>query len=130
MKLELIESNLILNKTLEFSLSIIKYCDKLESEKKFILARQLLRSATSIGANSFEAQNHESTADFIHKFKIAAKEVNETQYWLLLCQKSDNYPECAELLNKLEEIDKIISKIISTSKRKKPFSYLITLFMF
>ena len=130
MKLELIETNAILKLTIDFSLEVIKYCEKLESEKKYILARQLLRSGTSIGANSFEAQNCESKADFIHKFKIAAKEVNETQYWLLICKRSEYYPGCDELLKKLEEVDKVINKIISTAKKKKPFAYLLTIFMF
>ncbi len=118
MKMELIESNTILTLSVNFSLAIIDYCEKLERDKKYILARQLLRSGTSIGANSFEAQNHESAADFIHKFKIAAKEVNETQYWLILCKKSASYPDCDELLRKLESIDKVVAKIISTSKKK------------
>jgi len=120
MKLELVEKNVILNLSMEFSLRVIDYCEKLENERKYILARQLLKSGTSIGANSFEAQNCESSADFIHKFKIAAKELNETQYWLLLCKKSKYYPECDELINRLVEIDKIINKIISTAKKKKP----------
>ncbi len=119
MQEELIENNLILSLTIEFSLSVIKYCEKLDENKKFILSKQLLRAATSIGACAFEAQNHESQADFIHKFKIAAKEANETQYWLLLCKKSEGYPECDELLSKLESINKVISKIIATSKRNK-----------
>ena len=130
MKEELIESNLILNLTLEFSLLVIDYCEKLNEQKKFIISKQLLRAATSIGACAFEAQNHESAADFIHKFKIAGKEANETQYWVLLCKKAKDYPPCDELLAKLDSIGKVITKIISTSKQKKPFSYLLTFLMF
>ena len=85
--------NIIVDKTIDFSLLIIRYCEVLENQKKYIIARQLLRSATSIGANVFEAQNAESKADFIHKMKIAAKEADETEYWLLLCKNSKNYPE-------------------------------------
>ena len=106
MKTELIKDNLILTLSMDFSLDVIRYCEKLNEQKNFIISKQLFRSGTSIGANAFEAQNHESTADFIHKFKIAAKEINETQYWLLLCQKSGAYPECSELLKKLDSIDK------------------------
>ena len=124
MRKELIENNPLLKKSIEFSLAVIEYCDRLEIEKKFVLARQLLRSATSIGANSMEAQNPESKADFIHKIKIAAKEADETQYWLTLCDYSKSYPDCKYLLVKLEELAKIISKILTTSKRKTPFSYL------
>ncbi len=57
------------------------------------MASQLFKSGTSIGANVREAQNSESTADFIHKFKIAAKEADETQYWLELCEKSQFLPQ-------------------------------------
>jgi len=64
-----------------------------------------------------EAQNAESKADFIHKMKIAAKEADETEYWLLLCKFSKNYPFDEELINKLQDIIKILSKIISTTKK-------------
>ena len=108
--------NIILKKTIEFSLLAIEYVELLESQRKYVIARQLLKSATSIGANVHEAQNAESKADFIHKFKIAAKEIEETKYWLVLCSESKSYPDCKVLIDKLHEIDKIITKIISTSK--------------
>ena len=130
MQKELIENNPLLKLSIEFSLSIIDYCEQLENTKKYVLAKQLLRSGTSIGANSMEAQNPESKADFIHKMKIAAKEADETQYWLLLCDYSVSYPECKELLEKLESLTKIIGKILYTSKRKTPLSYLLSFFYF
>ena len=130
MRKELIESNPLLKKTIEFSLAVIEYCEKLEADKKFILARQLLKSATSIGANSMEAQNPESKADFIHKIKIAAKEADETQYWLTLCDFAKSYPDCKYLPDKLDELTKIIGKIISTSKKRSPISYLLSSFYF
>lgn len=117
MQKELFENNPILKLSFEFSLMIIQYCEILESNKKFVIARQILRSGTSIGANCMEAQNAESKADFIHKIKIAAKEADETQYWLMLCDYSKDYPACNELLNKLEEIQKVLNKILKTSKR-------------
>ncbi|HEY1871259.1 MAG TPA: four helix bundle protein [Chitinophagaceae bacterium] len=109
--------NISLKKTIEFSLDIIKYAENLEDQKKFVIARQLLRAGTSIGANVHEAQNAESKLDFIHKFKLAAKEVEETKYSLVLCQNSDSYPPCEHLIGKLSEIEKIITKIISSSKK-------------
>jgi four helix bundle protein len=118
MKIEEIEKNPILKQTFEFSIDVIKYCAELDLLKHYVISKQLLRSATSIGANAFEAQNAESKADFIHKFKIAAKEANETQYWLLLCQKSFLLPSCESLLEKLEVINRIINTIISSSKTK------------
>ena len=111
------KENVIVNLTFEFALKIIDFCDYLEGMKKFALANQLFKSGTSIGANTREAQNAESKADFIHKFKIAAKEVEETEYWLLLCQHSKKLPDTKNLLDELDPIKKIINKIIGTSKR-------------
>ena len=127
---ELIANNPLLKLSIEFSLDIINYCEQLESNKKYVLAKQLLRSATSIGANAMEAQNPESKADFIHKIKIAAKEADETQYWLILCDYSTNYPDCKILLQKLDTLAKIVNKILFTSKRKTPISYLISIIFF
>jgi four helix bundle protein len=90
----------------------------LEERKKYVLARQLLKSGTSIGANVMEAQNAESKLDFIHKLKIAAKEADETKYWLTLCELSPTYPKNDDLKIKLESIINVLSKIISTSKSK------------
>ena len=118
MKKELFDSNPILKLSFDFALMIIEYCEKLDDEKKYIIARQLLKSGTSIGANAMEEQNGESKADFIHKIKIAAKEAEETQYWLWLCEFSPNYPNCKNLQIKLEEINKVLGKILFTSKRK------------
>ena len=111
------KDNLIVNLSLNFSLKIIYFCELLEEKRKFVIAKQLLRSGTSIGANIREAQNAESKADFIHKLKIAAKEADETNYWLTLCNMAENYPFDEELLTDLDSIIKVLSKIISTSKK-------------
>jgi four helix bundle protein len=118
MKKELFEKNPFLKLSFDFSLMIIDYCESLDSNKKYIISRQLLKSGTSIGANAMEAQNAESKIDFIHKMKIAAKEAEESQYWLWLCEYADSYPDCHLLQLKLEEIQKILGKILSTSKNK------------
>jgi|WetSurMetagenome_2_1015567.scaffolds.fasta_scaffold99391_2 four helix bundle protein len=110
------KQNVIVEISFKFALDIIEFSELLEENKKFIVARQVLRAGTSIGANIREAQNAESKLDFIHKLKIAAKEADETDYWLLLCQKARNYPNPDNLLLKLPEITKVLSKIISTSK--------------
>jgi len=114
------KENIIVQKSFDFSLKIIEYCEHLEELRKYVISRQLLKSGTSIGANIREAQNAESKADFIHKMKIAAKEADETQYWLLLCQNSKNYPNCEELQADCKEILLILSKIIGTTKRAFP----------
>ena len=117
------KENLIVDLTFQFSLDIIEYAELLEGQKKFVLAKQLLRSGTSIGACVREAQNAESKADFIHKLKIAAKEADESEYWLLLCQSAKSYPSNKELLSKIVSINRVLSKIIGSSKRNgKPSS--------
>src|SRR5262245_18845960 len=113
---KLINDNAIVKLTFEFAIEIINYCESLEKERKFVIAKQLLRAGTSIGANVWEAQNAESKSDFIHKFKIAGKECEETKYWLLLCKHSKTYPDIYALLDQIESIGKVINKIISTSK--------------
>ncbi len=110
------QSNLIVELTLNFALKIIKYVELLERNHKYVIGRQLLKAGTSIGANVREAQNAESRIDFIHKMKIAAKEADETEYWLLLCNRSDEYANCDELLNDCISIMKVLLKIISSSK--------------
>ncbi len=110
------KDNLIVNLTLEFALAIVEYSELLEENKKFVIARQLLRSGTSIGANVREAQNAESKTDFIHKMKIASKEADETEYWLTLCERAKNYPKNEELKIELISIIKVLTKIIGSSK--------------
>ncbi|WP_413667014.1 four helix bundle protein [Mucilaginibacter sp. Mucisp86] len=110
------KENLIVKLTLEFALDIIEFSEELEEKRKFVIARQILKSGTSIGANVREAQNAESKNDFIHKLKIAAKEADETEYFLLLCKFSKTYPFNEVLLEKLSVIIKILSKIIASSK--------------
>jgi four helix bundle protein len=110
------KENAILDLSFKFALEIIKFTENLESIKKYNLSNQLFRSGTSIGANIREAQSAESKADFIHKVKIADKEANETEYWLLLCQHSESYPNCENLLDEVLVLKKIMSKIIGSAK--------------
>src|SRR5690606_18664225 len=113
----MIKFNPVVEKYIDFSLHIISYCELLEEQRKYVISKQLLRAGTSIGANIHEAQNAESKADFIHKMKIAAKELDETKYWLLLCEKAESYPSNQTLKDKVNELGLILYKIISTSKR-------------
>ena len=72
-----------------FSVRIVNLHRYLTQEKKeFIIAKQICKSGTSIGANVAEAQRAQSTADFVAKMKIALKEANETQYWLQLLHQT------------------------------------------
>ncbi|MCF6240688.1 MAG: four helix bundle protein [Bacteroidales bacterium] len=125
------KKNNILELSFEFALDIIEYVERLEEKRKYVIAKQLLKSGTSIGANIRESQSAGSKADFIHKFKIADKEIKETEYWLMLCQASQTYPNPSEkLLKNFENIKNIISKIIITSKNKINFSKFSNLIIF
>lgn len=114
----MMKKNEIIDVSFDFALQIVAYCEILEQNKKFVVANQLLKSGTSIGANAREAQNAESIVDFLHKMKLAAKESEETEYWLLICNKSENYPPASDLLQRLDSIKKLLSKIISSTKKK------------
>lgn len=108
--------NLIVNLTEDFAVKIIAYHMKVKEAGVQSMGTQLFRSATSIGANVMEAQNAESKKDFIHKMKVAAKEGGETQYWLRLCERSPMLPSPDHLWNEIISINKILNKIISTTK--------------
>lgn len=107
--------NVVVEKSIEVALLIIEYCELLELKKKYVISKQLLKSGTSIGANIHEAQNAESKSDFIHKIKIATKELEETKYWLILCEESKSYPKPVLLKEKVSELGLILYKILSTS---------------
>jgi len=111
-----LQDNLIIDKTFQFAVQILRISQVLQEQKHFILSNQLLRCGTSIGANTREAQNAESKSDFIHKFKVAAKEADETEYWLLLCGEVVDKELIQPHLDELKIIQKIITKIIATSK--------------
>jgi four helix bundle protein len=109
--------NLVLNLSFEFALELIVFTELLETRRKYNMANQLFRSGTANHANIREAQNAESRADFIHKLKLAAKEAEETEGWLLLCQYAASYPDCKDLLTNLASILKLLNKIIGTTKK-------------
>lgn len=111
--------NIIVEKTFNFALEVIEFTEYLQELRKYKMADQLFKSGTSIGANVKEAQNAESKKDFIHKMKIAAKEADETEYWLELCLASPKYPSNEPLLFEVKSLIKILSKIISTSKARE-----------
>ncbi len=90
----------------------------MEQRKEYVLSKQLLRSATSIGANITEAQQAQSSADFISKLSIALKEANETRYWLHLIQDS-SYGSSTESYHKIEEIIRMLVSSIQTTRNKK-----------
>jgi four helix bundle protein len=111
------KENIIVDLSFQFALDVIRFAEDLERLRKFSVSNQLFRSSTSVGANIREAQHAESKADFIHKMKLAAKELEESVYWLQLCASLPQYPDSTALLEQATSIGKVLSKIIGTSKR-------------
>lgn len=113
------KDNIIKEKSYQFALRIIRLYKYLaDNQKEYILAKQVLRSGTSIGANVEEALGGQSKKDFLSKMSIAYKEARETHYWLRLL-KDSNYLEekiSISLLNDCMELLKIIGSIQKTTK--------------
>ncbi len=110
------KDNLIQKKSFGFALSIIDLYKELIKQKEFIISKQLLRSATSIGANVEEAIAGQSRKDFIHKMSIASKEARETRYWLKLLNESNlvnmNFDK---YLLEIDQVIAILVKIVKTT---------------
>jgi len=100
-------------RTLEFSKRLIKFCQELPVNRiNFNLIDQLIRSATSIGANYREANDSLGKKDFINKLRIARKEAKETSYWLELIQYSNKSENINWLIQETKELRNILSSII------------------
>jgi four helix bundle protein len=115
------KENIIKDKSFSFAIRIIKLYKYLnESKKEFILAKQLLRSGTSIGALIRESEYAESKNDFIHKLHISLKETNETKYWLDLLKESEyiTFEMHFSINQDCEELLKLLISIIKSSKKK------------
>jgi four helix bundle protein len=112
------DKNPIVELSYKFALKVIEFAELLQSKRKFLMADQLWRSGTAIGALVREAQGAESRADFIHKMKIAYKEADESDYWLALCGDATTYPCDPQMRVDLMSIIKVLGKIISSSKKQ------------
>ena len=116
----------IQERALEFGVKILQFSNKLpKTVAGAVLAKQLIRSGTSIGANIEEADGASSKNDFINKVTIARKESRETWYWLkLICkaelvQNKSNQEELLALIDEAYELMKVLSAIINKAKEKK-----------
>jgi four helix bundle protein len=111
------EDNKILNLTFDFSLQIIELYKLLIKQNEYVISKQLLRSATSIGANVEEANAAQTKKDFILKMSIASKEARESKYWLRLLDKSQMVKmDYSVYLTTIEHIINILTKIVKTSQ--------------
>ena len=112
-------ANIIEDKSFAFAVRIVNLYRHLnETKKEFVLSKQLLRSGTSIGANVAEAEQAQSTPDFVSKMSIALKEASETKYWIRLLASTGYLTEAetVSILNVCVEIEKILVSIIKSSK--------------
>lgn len=111
-----------IRRLIAFSLGIIRFCDKVRDKRTFwSIVDQLIRSATSIGANVIEAKSSSSKKDYIHFFEIALKSANETKYWLILIKEGipELKEEAEKLLQEANEISNILGSSVLTLKGKK-----------
>src|SRR5260221_4888373 len=110
------KDNIILVKSFDFALIIIKLYSTLVEQKEYVLSKQLLRSGTSIGANIEEATVAQSRNDFIAKMSIASKEARETHYWIRLLGASNLVAiDMAPYLSQIEELIRMLTSIVKTN---------------
>ena len=113
--------NIVLTKSKDFALRIIKlYKFLCKDKKEFILSQQLLKSGTSIGANVREAVRAQSRPDFLSKMNIALKESSESEYWLELLHESGyiTTEHFQSIYSDCKEITRILMAIIKTLKNE------------
>ena len=114
------ENNIIVDKSKQFALRIIKLHKYLSHEKnEYVLSKQVLRSGTSIGANVREAVRGQSSADFYAKLNISLKEAEETLYWLELLHESE-YVETKHFESIYDDCTELIKILVSITKNQKP----------
>lgn len=116
-------SSFILVRTFEFAVRVVRLCQFLEKQDRVsrTLANQLLRSGTSIGANTEEAQAGQSKADFIAKMSIARKESRETLYWLRLLEATHlvDGNMLSGIIQESDELVRILTSIVKTAQQGK-----------
>jgi len=113
--------NVIVEKSFQFALRIVKLYSLLKEKKvERVLALQLLRSRTTVGANIEEAIGGSSKKDFIHKLEIAYKESREARYWLRLLKDSNLLEKklAESFISDCEELIKILTAILNDSKKQ------------
>ena len=115
-----VKENVILNKSYEFALTIIDLYKNLITKNEYVISKQLLKSATSIGANIEEATAAQSKKEFISKMSIASKEARETRYWLRLLDRSNLVNlDYSIYLSDIDEIISLLTAIVKTSQNNK-----------
>lgn len=112
-------SSILEEKAFLFAEEAVRLRYNLKSQREYHVADQFFRSATSVGANIAEANEAESRSDFIHKLKIASKELNESFFWMNLLKRAEIPIDLNEALSRAFVVKKILSKSISTATKNK-----------
>lgn len=109
---------ILAEKSIDYAVRIVRFAKFLQEKHEYILANQILKSGTSIGANITESVHGESRSDLIHKLAIAQKECSETLYWLTVMNRGGiiNETEFTSLHSDGDEILKMITSSILTLK--------------
>jgi four helix bundle protein len=111
--------NIISDKSFDFALSIIHLYKILIEHREYVISKQLLRSATSIGANVEEASAASTKKDFAYKMTISSKEARESRYWLKLLDRSQIVKlDYSTYLNDITELIRILTAIVKTAQKR------------
>lgn len=111
------------NRTQQFHIAVIKACEQLpKNAAGFELAKQVIRSAGSVGSNYRAACRGKSTADFIYKIEIVIEEADESMYWIEVCEKSKLLPDALTKVL-IKEANELVSIFVATAKTSKNNRY-------
>jgi four helix bundle protein len=118
----MVKRDTILMLSFEFAVRVVNvYRYLADTQKEYVLSKQLLRSGTSIGANVQEAQAAQTKKDFIAKMSIASKEARETKYWIDLLIRTKyldpSQTHVQSLLEEIESIVKLLTSIVKTAQK-------------
>lgn len=116
---KIIMKNIVQEKSFAFALDVIKVYKEMLKQNEYIISKQLVRSATSIGANVEEAQAAQTKKDFAAKMSIASKEARETKYWLRLMMESKLIVfDFSDLLRQCNDLINLLTSIVKTSQTR------------
>ena len=117
-----LKENPVREKSYQFALGSVRLYRVLTSEREYILSRQMVRAATSVGANVEEAIAGQSRRDFAAKMSIASKEARESLYWLRLIRDAELAPESivGPLIVAAEELVRMITAIVKSTNSRPP----------
>jgi four helix bundle protein len=121
-------NNAVLEKSYAFALEIVRVFEEVRKFQGGVIARQLLRAGTSVGANVEEGVAGQTHRDFTAKMSIASKEVRECHYWLRLLRDANAIPphRAAQLLTAAEELIRLLTAIVKTAQKRSVIDPLAT----